>query len=49
MCILLKLDHAKSSVSKLFVSKVFKEKPFFGPLVKEGLSRIESVWNGGSL
>ena len=42
MCILLKLDYAKFSVSNLFFSKVIEENPFWGvfstlPLVNEGL------------
>ena len=43
MCILLKLHHATFNVSRLFCSKVIKEKPSGGrldPLVNEGLKKV---------
>ena len=43
MCILLKLDHAKFSVSSLFFfSKVIEEKPL-GPRVDPGKGRVKGV------
>ena len=42
MCVLLKLDYAKSGVSNLFLSKVIKEKSLGDPLGKGRVNPIHA-------